>query len=87
VAQRVPVHRHKAVPHRRPVVQTHPREVPKAHHLELPSAPFALKWLSGAATPVANRGQDVPARVALVLAALVLASAVLVAAAAREAAR
>ncbi len=82
----MPVHRRKAAPHHRTVVQTHPREEPKVH-LQLPFAPFALKWLAGAATPVATRGQDVPARVALVLAALVLASAVLVAAAAREAAR
>lgn len=86
VATRVAVHPRKAPLHHRPVVQKRADSVRKAvPPLVFPT--LALEWLSAAGTPVARRGGDVPARVALVLAALVLASAMLVAAAAREATR
>lgn len=65
----------------------HRRATPKPNPRRLPFPTLAIKWFSGAAVPAAVRSREVPARVALVLAALVLASAVLVAGAAREAAR
>jgi len=64
----------------------HPRATPKPQR-PLPFPTLAIKWFSDAALPAAARSREVPARVALVLAALVLASAVLVAGVAREAAR
>jgi len=64
----------------------HHRATPKPRR-PLPFPTLAIKWFSGAAVPAAARSREVPARVALVLAALVLASAALVAGAAREAAR
>jgi hypothetical protein len=79
----------------RPPPPARPRKAaPATHHgatpkrqRPLPFPTLAIKWFSGAAVPAAARSREVPARVALVLAALVLASAALVAGAAREAAR
>lgn len=79
VAPRRPARTHRAAP--RPSRATPTPQRP------LPFPTLAIKWFSGAAVPVVTRSREVPARVALVLAALVLASAVLLAGAAREAVR
>ena len=76
----------KAASHHRRVAPARPRSKPKAQR-PLPFPTLAIKWFSGTAVPAAAHSREVPARVALVLAALVLASAALVAGAAREAAR
>jgi hypothetical protein len=79
---------HRAAPPKphRPAARAHPRATPKPQR-RLPFPTLAIKWFSGTAVSAAGRSRDVPARTALVLAALVLASALLVAGAAREAAR
>lgn len=76
----------KAAPHHRRVAPTHARAEPKPQR-PLPFPTLAIKWFSGTAVPAAARSREVPARVALILAALFLASAALVAGVAREAAR
>jgi hypothetical protein len=76
----------KAVSHHRRAAPA-PRPAKPKPQRPLPFPTLAIKWFSGTAVPAAARSREVPARVALVLAALVLASAVLVAGAAREAAR
>jgi hypothetical protein len=71
----------------------HHRHKPAAHTqarptVRLPFPTFAITWFSGAAQPAVDEARHgVPARVALLLAALVLASAAFVAGAAREAVR
>lgn len=88
---RPPSHRATAAPARRPA--PHPRHVPATRPqartpVRLPFPTLAIKWFSGATGPVAAEARrEVPARVALLLAALVLASAAFVAGAAREAVR
>jgi len=76
----------KAVSHHRRAAPA-PRPAKPKPQRPLPFPTLAIKWFSGTAVPAAARSREVPARVALVLAALVLASALLVAGAAREAAR
>jgi hypothetical protein len=76
----------KAVSHHRRAAPA-PRPAKPKPQRPLPFPTLAIKWFSGTAVPAAARSREVPARVALVLAALVLASAILVAGAAREAAR
>ena len=76
----------KAAPRHHRLAPVRPRAKPKAER-PLPFPTLAIKWFSGTAVPAAADSREVPARVALVLAAFVLASAALVAGAAREAAR
>jgi hypothetical protein len=79
-------HPARTSPPSRRVAPAQRRPAPKPQR-PLPFPTLAVKWFSDTAVPAAAHPRDLPARVALVLAALVLASAALVAGVAREAAR